>query len=115
MTAPIADHPDNQLITRRSIFMGAAASLICAPAIVRVMNLMPVRRIILASDLHHYGFCDRLAASMDLSIIFLKKKNAGWSANEIAVEMNERRSSRNWPNQPSPPTTPIGMRDVCLV
>jgi hypothetical protein len=30
-------------ITRRTILVGAAASLICAPAIVQAVNLMPVR------------------------------------------------------------------------
>ena len=30
-------------MTRRNIFIGAAASLICAPTIVRVASLMPVR------------------------------------------------------------------------
>ncbi len=30
-------------MTRRVIFIGAAASLICAPAIVRAASLMPVR------------------------------------------------------------------------
>ena len=30
-------------MTRRNILIGAAASLICAPAIVRVASLMPVR------------------------------------------------------------------------
>jgi hypothetical protein len=30
-------------MTRRSIFIGAAASLICAPAIVRAASLMPAR------------------------------------------------------------------------
>ena len=34
-------------MTRRSIFIGAAASLICAPAIVRAASLMPVRSLIL--------------------------------------------------------------------
>jgi hypothetical protein len=34
--------PNQGLITRRSILVGAAASLLCAPAIVRVKNLMPV-------------------------------------------------------------------------
>ena len=33
-------------MTRRSIFIGAAASLICAPAIVRAASLMPVRSLI---------------------------------------------------------------------
>jgi hypothetical protein len=48
---PNIDH--GSLLTRRSI-IGAGASLICMPAIVRVTNLMPVRRIILKSD-HYYG------------------------------------------------------------
>ena len=34
-------------MTRRSVFIGAAASLICAPAIVRATSLMPVRSLIL--------------------------------------------------------------------
>jgi hypothetical protein len=33
----------NYRMTRRDILIGAAASLICAPAIVRVASLMPVR------------------------------------------------------------------------
>ena len=43
MTALISNH--DGLITRRSIFIGAAASLICAPAILRATSLMPVRRL----------------------------------------------------------------------
>ena len=39
---PIDRHQDHRM-TRRSIFIGAAASLICAPAIVRATSLMPVR------------------------------------------------------------------------
>ena len=34
-------------MTRRSIFIGAAASLICAPAIVRAASLMPVRGLLI--------------------------------------------------------------------
>ena len=33
-------------MTRRNVFIGAAASLICAPAIVRATSLMPVRGFI---------------------------------------------------------------------
>ena len=44
MTAPISNHEG--LVTRRSILIGvAAASLLCAPAIVRAASLMPVRRM----------------------------------------------------------------------
>jgi hypothetical protein len=34
-------------MTRRSIFIGVAVSLICAPAVVRAASLMPVRSLIL--------------------------------------------------------------------
>ena len=47
MTAPIPNHHHDNLITRRGIFIGAAATLICAPAIVRAASLMPVRSLIL--------------------------------------------------------------------
>jgi len=43
MNAPILNHHRDNLITRRSIFIGAAALLICAPAIVRATSLMQVR------------------------------------------------------------------------
>jgi hypothetical protein len=43
MTAPISNHEG--LVTHRSTFIGAAASLICAPAIVRAVSLMPVRNL----------------------------------------------------------------------
>ena len=43
MTTPIPNQHKDGLITRRSIFIGAAASLICAPAIARFTSLMAVR------------------------------------------------------------------------
>jgi hypothetical protein len=56
--APIL-HQQPSLITRRSIFRGAAASLIFAPAIVRATSLMPVRRLRAVG--HQYaGFVERL-------------------------------------------------------
>jgi hypothetical protein len=39
---------DDQELTRRSIFVGAAALLICRPAIVRAASLMPIRQMIVA-------------------------------------------------------------------
>jgi hypothetical protein len=58
---PLAtDQHHNNLITRRSIFIGAAASLICAPAIVRVTSLMPVRRLIPPFGPRYAGFVERL-------------------------------------------------------
>jgi hypothetical protein len=55
----ISDHHDRS-ITRRSIFIGAAASLICAPAIVRITSLMPVRRLPPPFGPQYAGFVERL-------------------------------------------------------
>ena len=60
MTAQSGSSRPIQLITRRSIFMGAGASLLCAPAIVRAASLMPVRTLILPADRPRAGFCERL-------------------------------------------------------
>ena len=47
MMAAIPNHLHDRLVTRRSIFIGAAASVIYAPAVVRAASLMPVRGLIL--------------------------------------------------------------------
>ena len=60
MMALITNHQHDGLITRRGIFIGAAASLICAPAIVRVASLMPVRRLPLPFGPQYAGYCERL-------------------------------------------------------
>jgi hypothetical protein len=59
MTAltPNIDH--GRLLTRRSI-IGAAAALICMPAIVHVTNLMPVRRLPFPYGPQYAGYVDRL-------------------------------------------------------
>lgn len=57
MTAPISNHDS---LTRRSIFIGAGASLICAPAVVRAASLMPVHRLRGPIGPQHAGFCERL-------------------------------------------------------
>ncbi len=59
MTAPtpIADH---SLKTRRSILIGAAASLLSAPAIVRADSLMPVCRVSFPYGPQYAGFVERL-------------------------------------------------------
>jgi hypothetical protein len=49
-------------LTRRSIFVGAAASIICAPAIVRAATLMPVRSLPLQ-------FLNPLGDSTDVAFI----------------------------------------------
>jgi hypothetical protein len=56
----VSDHHHAGLITRRSIFIGAAVSLICAPAIVRATSLMPVRRLLLPFGPQYAGFVERL-------------------------------------------------------
>src|ERR1700730_457285 len=50
----------HSLITRRSIFIGVAASLLCAPAIVRATNLMPVRRLPFPFGPQSVGYWERL-------------------------------------------------------
>lgn len=66
MSAPIRNHAHVRLIRRRSIFLGAAASLFCAPAIVRATSLMLARNFISATREELYpgpqyaGFVDRL-------------------------------------------------------
>jgi hypothetical protein len=60
MTAPIPNNYHSSLITRRGIFVGAAASLICAPAIVRATSLMPVRRPPPPFGPQYAGFVERL-------------------------------------------------------
>lgn len=59
MTTPVLV-PDQGLITRRSILIGASASLICAPAIVQFRNLMPVRRLPFPFGPQYAGFVERL-------------------------------------------------------
>jgi hypothetical protein len=60
MTALITNNDQGSLISRRSIFIGAAAALICAPAIVRITNLMPVRRLPFPYGPQYAGFVERL-------------------------------------------------------
>ena len=60
MTAPIPDPTPNRIITRRGIFIGAAASVICAPAIVRATSLMPVHVLRWPVERSHFGFVQRL-------------------------------------------------------
>jgi hypothetical protein len=58
MTAP-RPIPDHSLIRRRNILIGAAATLLCAPAIVRAANLMPVRRLPFPFGPQYAGFVER--------------------------------------------------------
>ena len=61
MMAPIHNHHHHaDLITRRRILIGAAASLICAPAVVRATSLMPLHGLILLIGPRYAGLCERL-------------------------------------------------------
>src|SRR6266516_5529685 len=48
------------MLTRRRIFIGGVASVICAPAIVRAESLMPIRALIVPMQPVHAGFIERL-------------------------------------------------------
>jgi hypothetical protein len=60
VTAPFPISHHDSLITRRTIFFGAAASLMCASAIVRATNLMPMRRLPFPFGPQYAGYCERL-------------------------------------------------------
>jgi hypothetical protein len=47
------------MLSRRRIFVGGVASVICAPAIVRAESLMPIRALIPMQPVHA-GFVERL-------------------------------------------------------
>jgi hypothetical protein len=79
VTAPIPNHHHDGLMTRRSIFVGAAASVICAPAVVRAASLMPIRGLVLPVERplpigpQYAGFVERLRYD------FLERAlRAGW-------------------------------------
>jgi hypothetical protein len=58
-----ASHPPvlgGPMFTRRRIFVGGVASVICAPAIVRAESLMPIRALIVPMQPVHAGFIERL-------------------------------------------------------
>ena len=64
----------------------------CAPAIVRVGSLMPVRGIILPTERHWFGSVIRMYVFAKMPTI-TKLQNAGLTAYEIAAEFNRRQPS----------------------
>jgi hypothetical protein len=58
--SPNLNHRHVGEMTRRSIFFGAASSLIFAPSIVRAASLMKVRTLILPMERPSAGFVERL-------------------------------------------------------
>ena len=63
----------------QKILIGAAASLLCAPAIVRVGSLMPLRGIILPIDRQWFGSVIRMYVFAKMPTI-TKLQNAGLTA-----------------------------------
>jgi hypothetical protein len=59
LIVPLISVPEPR-ITRRGILIGATATLICAPAIVRATSLMPVRQLVLPPERISAGLCQRL-------------------------------------------------------
>jgi hypothetical protein len=79
MQQPVAEDRPN-LISRRTLWTGAAATLIAAPAIVRVASLMPVRGLVLPVERPPSpGFNERLAYSWMDSML-----RSGWTAEKAA-------------------------------
>ena len=60
MLAPFPDPSHDRQPTRRRVFIGAAASVLCTPAIVRAANVMPVRGLIMPIERPYAGFVQRL-------------------------------------------------------
>ena len=60
MTASTSKYHYRRQVTRRSVCAGATASLICAPAILQVTNLMPVHSLILRPKPQHVSLAKRL-------------------------------------------------------
>jgi hypothetical protein len=80
MKAPKHSRRHDCVITRRGIFIGAAASVICAPSLVRAARLMPVRNLDIATDQIYPGFCERLRLNCIETAL-----NRGWRIEEDSL------------------------------
>ena len=59
-----------ELPTRRGVVLGLTASFLCAPAIVRVGSIMPVRRVLIAElERPGAGFVQRLCYDLSASML----------------------------------------------
>ena len=86
------------MINRRRFLVSGSATVLCAPAVVRVATLMPVRGIVIPTGELHFGFCDRLCVQVHLPRI-TQLQNEGLSLQQVAGELNER-GPKPWINGP---------------
>src|SRR5438270_463699 len=88
------------MLTRRRIFVGGVATVICAPAIVRAESLMPIRGLILPMERVHAGFVERLRFHWMEQLL----KN-GWTAERATtfggISENEARRQVTYARNPS--------------
>jgi hypothetical protein len=87
MNSPISSEQHIQKVSRRSIFVGITASLVCAPSIVRATSLMPVHSLLLPPERPYPGFAKLLFYhSLDCGLRSGQKnvmlKNRGLSESE---------------------------------
>src|SRR5580658_4866526 len=75
-------------INRRNILFGAAASLMCAPAIVQVSSLMPVRRLPLGPQ--YAGYCERIFFHALENNLTAGRMNTVFNGKVVAVADAER-------------------------
>ena len=77
------------MITRRSFLTNASAFLLCAPAVVRAANLMPLCGIIFPPEALQFGFASRLYVYTHMRAI-TQLQNDGLSLHQIAGEFNRQ-------------------------
>ncbi|WMT74518.1 hypothetical protein [Bradyrhizobium sp. Ash2021] len=94
-------------MTRRIVFFGAAASLICAPAIIRAASLMPVRTLQLGAlnpegEFYRRGFYHSLDSDLRAGCAMSVRSNKKISVAE-AQRMIARARAKGWlpPYSPS--------------
>jgi len=92
MSVVCADKRSVVVPTRRGVLVGVAASFLCAPAIVRVGSIMPVRRVVIA-ERFSAGFVERLRYDMCASHLLhdpRKFNGRTWTLSEAERSEAER-------------------------
>ncbi len=73
--------------SRREFFLGALATAICAPSVVRSGILMPLRGIVLPPERYQFGYVQRLYVSQKMAAV-RRLQRKGLSLAEIPAELN---------------------------